>query len=335
MQQGHRVGHFDVGVKMNAPTVSGAIPTPSSHCYQLRLSHVKQSPFAEQVEAETIAWMFAHQLFLDDSYFKRVKKMEISKYAGYSHPFGDYDALLLFAKYITLWLLWDDFVIEKQADTKSLMAEMQQVFEGGLGQPRSKDNYISAWQSIILEYLARGASMKFMRRLGRNMLIWMQAAAQERASVFVAKREDFDDYLNRRIITIGMIPTAQLLELSSHLASDEAACMVLMSMASAKIVAFSNELVSVRKDGDWLNLVNIYQELQQCSLDDAYLAVVAMHDSAVAQYAALLRGLEPDKQHWGRYLQYCAEGFSYWHTVCGRYGCAGIHAIVQAPDHVA
>jgi len=311
---------------MNGQHAAGGSDDGRRYDYRITLSHVRLSSYADQVEAETLAWMFGHQLFQDERHFKRVQKMEIRKYAGYAHPFGLYADILLFAKYITLWLLWDDFVIEKEVDTGALMDEMKLVFDAGSGHAASKDNYIRAWQSIIADYLRRGASPAFISRLGRNMLNWMQTAAQEKMSVHETNREMFQVYLDRRIITIGMIPTAQLLELSANVGMAETGLAHQMTIESAKIVAFANELVSVAKDNDWLNLVVIYREINRCSLDEAYCAVVAMHDAAVQRYAVLLGELEADKQEWGKYLQYCAEGFSYWHTVCPRYNDARIGA---------
>lgn len=317
---------------MNGRHTAGRLQDKRQHSCQITLSHVKQSSYADQVEAETIAWMFRQQLFRDEKYFNRVRKMEIRKYAGYAHPFGAYEDILLFAKYITLWLLWDDFVIEKAADTTALMGEMQLVFDAGTGHAASNDNYVKAWQSIISDYLERGASPAFIRRLGRNMIIWMQTAAQEKTSAFAADREAFQAYLDRRIITIGMIPTAQLLELSANVEMTETELMHQMTIESAKIVAFANELASVKKDCGWLNLVTIYQEINRCSLDEAYCAVAAMHDAAVERYAVLLEQLEADKQEWGKCLQYCAEGFSYWHTVCPRYhnACISVNLLSAA-----
>lgn len=295
--------------------------------YQISLSHVALSPYAAQVETETIAWMSKYHLFQEEKHYKRVQAMEIRKYAGYAHPFGSYEDTLLFAKYITLWLLWDDFVIECEADTRAAMIEMREVFDVETERQPSRDNYILAWQSIISDYHTHGASPAFLSRLGANMIAWMDAAAHEKASASQVRRENFLAYLERRIITIGMIPTAQLLELSADVELAETELIRRMVIESAKIVAFANELASVKKDKGWINLVNVYREVNRCSLDEAYHAVVTMHDAAVRQYDALLHELGPGSQEWGRLLQYCAEGFSYWHTVCLRYegACMGVN----------
>ncbi|MBC8723577.1 hypothetical protein F6X37_18910 [Paraburkholderia sp. 31.1] len=51
------------------------------------MSPVKQSPYALQVEAATIASMIELHLIENESHLKRVQKIEISRYAGYAYQF--------------------------------------------------------------------------------------------------------------------------------------------------------------------------------------------------------------------------------------------------------
>jgi hypothetical protein len=288
--------------------------------YKIALSHVKQSPYASQVEAATIGWMRELNLLRTDEHLRRVNKMEISKYAGYAYPFGDYDDTLLFAKYITLWLLWDDLVVEKGSDLRATVTGISDVFMCATSEQRDDDNYLRAWRSIVSDYRLRGASQAFLERLGRNMLTWLRTAAAEKASVFQSRYDSLQTYINRRVITIGMIPTAQLLELNASTEIPQSQLVWDLVIESSRIVAFSNELASVEKDIDWVNLVSIYRKINRCSIDKAYRAIIDMHDMSVRRMARLLEHTTGETRKWAELLQYCAEGFSYWQTVCTRYG---------------
>lgn len=152
------------------------------------------------------------------------------------------------------------------------------------------------------------------------MLSWLETATEEKASVFHPRRDTLQTYIDRRIITIGMIPTAQLLELE---VADEVRPLSLvwdLVIESSKIVAFSNELASVEKDAEWINLVSIYRQIHRCSVDEAYCAIIDMHDTAVRRMAGLIDSTNGETRKWAELLRYCAEGFSYWQTVCARYG---------------
>jgi hypothetical protein len=76
----------------------------------------------------------------------------------------------------------------------------------------------------------------------------------------------------------------------------------------------------VEKDIDWVNLVSIYRQINRCSIDKAYRAIIDMHDISVRRMTRLLEHTTGETRKWAELLQYCAEGFSDWQTVCTRYG---------------
>ncbi len=298
--------------------------------YKITLRHVQLSPYAEQVEVDTLAWMHQCHLIDDEVRRDRVLKMEIGKYAGYACPFFNYLETLNFAKYITLWLLWDDFVVERSDAESSIENNMRDAFLSSASLSKDSDPYTHAWQAIVSEYRVGGASDDFIERLYCNMFAWMQAAAAERASAVVSCTDGFQAFVDRRIITIGMIPTAQLLELCVREKIPQSSFVENMVLESSKIVAFSNELASVEKDENWINLVNIYRQINCCSEEDAYLAIISRHDKAVKNINIFTEAASGEIQKWAKTLQYCAEGFSYWQTICKRYSRSKVYCDRQS-----
>lgn len=293
--------------------------TPKQH--EIDLMHVRLSPYAHQVERETIAWMETCGLLPDARSLKKVERMAVWGYAGFSHPFGSMQELTLYSKYITLWLLWDDVVVERTSDVSLVLDGMAEAFQWDASHFRDADPYIRdirAWKSIVDGYKSLGVSNDYVERLGRKMATWIKTAASENSSIHVSHGVSPWSHLRKRLITIGVIPTAQLLDL--HIGNVDklpAACRVVVR-ASA-IVAIVNELVSVEKDEDRVNLVTLIQKDRECGFESAYGVVIDMYQASLTKLSALIDSLPPELKGWGVLMRHMAEGFSYWHFVCPRY----------------
>src|SRR5579884_3301518 len=85
---------------------------------------------SDRLEQEIILWLDNLGLLPTPQLKQKVHKMEIGAYTGFSHPFGTYAQALIYGKYITLWLLWDDVVIEKQASEEHIRDTIQALMQG-------------------------------------------------------------------------------------------------------------------------------------------------------------------------------------------------------------
>lgn len=306
---------------------AGSLSTPVSP--HLVLTHVRQSPYSVTLEQEVIAWMCGLGLLNDREELDRVTHMDVGKYAGFSYPDGAYEDILLYAKYITLWLLWDDFVVEKHEDLKAASQALHRIFSSPEPLASGEDNgYMLAWRAIASDLRGKNDSQAFFDRLADNMRIWIRTADLERRSVGIAVNGSFGKYLNRRMITIGMIPTSQLLETCAHASLPDSKTTRGMVRAACRIVGIANELASFSKDTDWINLVNVYSQLHGCGVDEARVQLVDLHNRSVRSLDRMVSRCDGAVRTWGERLQYCAEGFSYWHTVCPRYAGSSIGALV-------
>ncbi|GLQ94846.1 hypothetical protein GCM10007901_37990 [Dyella acidisoli] len=286
--------------------------------HELSLSHVKLSPYAYEVERETIAWMDASGLIPDEHCLESVSNMAVWGYAGFSHPFANSEELLLYSKYITLWLLWDDVVVERATDLRAVLHGMANAFRWDSGAWQEKDLYLRAWRSIVDGYKELGVSPDYLCRLNRKMATWVKTVARENHSVYSASVVNPWSHLRRRLVTIGVIPTAQLLDLDVG-DVDRLPTARRVVMAASAIVAIVNELVSVEKDADRVNLVALVQNRHQCDFESAYDRVVGLCRAELAKLSTLVDALPAGLQEWGVLMLHMAEGFSYWHFVCPRY----------------
>jgi hypothetical protein len=296
--------------------VSASSCTPLRH--DLSLSHVKLSRYAYDVERATIAWMDASGLIPDQRYLESVSRMAVWGYAGFSHPFASREELLLYSKYITLWLLWDDVVVEKATDLSAVLRGLADAFEWSHDPRSEKDPYLRAWMLIVDGYKELGVSRDYMHRLNRKMGTWVKTVAHENSSVHSIGTTSPWAHLRRRLVTIGVIPTAQLLDLTigdlDHV--PEARCVVL---AASAVVAIVNELVSMEKDVDRVNLIILVQRWYRCDFESAYALVVGLCRSELVKLSALVDALPVGLSGWGVLMRHMAEGFAYWHFLCPRY----------------
>lgn len=267
-----------------------------------------------------------------------VRRMNVRGYGGYAFPSGDWNRLYLNAFYVTLWLYWDDRVVENS--TKEL-DDFEDVVSAIAGEPMSRnaDRYALAWRYVADELMRAGASKQYMAQLAAKMKQWLIYAIQERkraAAVRDPSRTDlytYSDYLHQRMVTIGMIPTAQLIEQDvgfermanySHLPEiDE------LVECSGYLVAYMNELVSTAKDGKqkYSNLTQLGMSKYHMTLPEIKDYVVNKHAETVKRYdqleSLILRQVaDADRekmQNWIQALRLAVSGFEYWHLTAPRY----------------
>lgn len=246
---------------------------------------------------------------------------------------------------MTLWLIFDDKIVESKdrkmedfTDTINAMSGKKVAVKDETKMDDITKQiylYAKAWENIVSKLKAKidtdckEVDEKIFTRLGQVMRQWIFYALKE-ASMTDEEKElrEFEHYLDQRIVSIGMIPPAILLEMSTD--TDRSAlwksdAMQKMVRLSAVIVAIGNELLSFPKDSqsDYVNLVSVYMKSRQCDVVEAHKAMAKINDDAIKEYDRLFSTFSTTEQHklqkWAHYLRMCACGFSYWHTTSERY----------------
>ena len=297
---------------------------------------VKLSPFAKTIEEETIKWMDSLNLISNASTLAHLRAMEPCHYAGYSHSMAAYDHALVYCKYITMWLLWDDERVEVAKDFSSIEQPLN-ALSGELIE-KSPDPYMAAFKHIGDEYERLGASRNWRIRFADKMKEWALNAIQEEAvrrSKHNADVRDFEDAVKLRAITVGIRPNSVTLERAVGIELPDYICshshyLELIDQA-ALICCLINDVVGVPKDinNNQLNsnLVLYYKSYFKTSLYDAYQAIVELHNTAVKRYDELVQKLLhiceldfKEKLHtFCSHLRYMDTGFGFWHKDCIRY----------------
>lgn len=302
------------------------------------LAPVQLSPFAISIEDETIACMDSLGLVPNAQCLEHLRAMEPRHYAGYSHSMASYEHALMYCKYITMWLLWDDHCVEVASDFASIAAPLQ-ALAGETVTTHATDPYVAAFQHIGDEYERLGASRNWRIRFADKMKEWAQCAIDEetirRTITTGAHSRSFEQAVKLRAITVGIRPNSIPLERavgielpsSIYFCSDYAA----LIDKAALICCIINDIVGVPKDikNNQINsnLVLYHRLCFQTSLFDSYQAVLTLHNQAITEYddlaKKLLHNCEPPFRErlstFIAHLRYMDTGFGLWHRDCIRY----------------
>ena len=300
---------------------------------------VKLSPFASTIEEETIDWLESLGLVTNAEQRAHFRAIEPRHYAGYSHSMASYEHALLYCKYITMWLLWDDGCVEAATDYSDIAEPLTALAGEEVPAARKNDPYVLAFKHIGDEYERLGATREWRIRLAADMSEWTKHAVEEE----IVRRKggdgisgrNFSDAIKLRTITAGIRPTILPLERAvgievPHEIHTDPDYRDLVDQA-ARICWIVNDLVSVPKDIEneqkETNLILYHRMRFGGSLHDSCLALLKIHDKAVETYdvlaAKLLAKTPPVFRErmstFFDHLRYMDSGFGFWHSDCIRY----------------
>ncbi len=297
---------------------------------------VRLSPFAQTIEEETVQWMDALGLIKNQERLQHVRAMEPRHYAGYTHSMASYDHALMYCKYITMWLLWDDECVEVAHDFAQIELPLLALSGEAINQ-KDLSPYVLAFKHLGDVYEQLGATRAWRRRFADKMIEWAKRAIDEEK---VRLTQDYanrtvEDAIKLRSFTVGIRPNSVPLEravgieVPSYIYLDDD-YEALLDQA-AIICCIVNDLVGVPKDikNNQIksNLVLYHQLYHECSLRESYHALIDVHDKAVARYDKLAdilldkteEGYKERLSTFFTHLRYMDSGFGFWHRDCIRY----------------
>ena len=302
------------------------------------LAPVRLSPFAVTIEEETINWMSSIHLVPTEESYNHLRNMEPRHYAGYSHSMAAYDHALMYCKYITMWLLWDDQCVEVTQDVADIDLPMralagEEILEG------ADEPYVIAFKHIGDEYERLGASRSWRIRFANKMREWAHCAIEEerirRLGNVNEVNRSFEEAVQLRAITVGIRPNSIPLERAVGIELPDTIVQSteyqLIIDKAALICCIINDIVGVPKDllnqQIKSNLILYHRMCFNTSLLDSYYALLALHDKAVLDYDYLAQQLLDNCADDFRerlsvflnHLRYMDTGFGFWHRDCVRY----------------
>ena len=288
-----------------------------------------ENPFAAEAELRVLQWF--ESLGCSPTEVERAKKFDAAGYVGIPFPMLSREKTIRIAKYLSLWLLWDDVEVEKQEGRWRI--EVGHVLADQ--RPERMTRFDEGWWQLLGE-LAIQRSPAWIERLCEAMALW-NAAAVEEAMVTRAHRErgevlSFDRQMQLRIATIGMYATIHLLEDAQNFERTREfhahPTVQRLEALAGQIVGLGNDLLSLGKDcaEDQCNLVTTLMRERDISIETAIERLVRMHDEALEEFDRLGDWLEnnlakpiPQLGRWLQDLRYASLGFSLWESQAPRY----------------
>jgi hypothetical protein len=290
---------------------------------------VARNPFAGDAQRLVLEWFAG--LGCTPQELERARKFDTAGYIGIPFPTLPADKTLLHARYLSLWLLWDDVHVESLKERWKIGAE--HVLTGR--RPPGMTRFDEGWWQIFQE-LAATHSAEWIQGLCQAMATWSDAAVEE-ATAMLRYRETgvplrFERQLELRIATIGMYATVHLLEdaYEAELPRElhQHPTVRRLKDLSNLLVGLGNDILSFAKDRAQRqpNLVSTLMEERGLSVEDAMETLIRMHDEAILEFDQLAGSLgsgapREDRliQRWLQDVRYASLGFSLWEAQAPRY----------------
>ena len=287
---------------------------------------------AARVEREALAWF--RSIGCSEREIRMVRAFQPSRYVGLPFPLAGYREALFLAKYLSLWLLWDDVAIESGANAWKIRGE-HVLSPGAAALPAGATRFDAAWLSLLRE-LSGSMSPGWIEMFCGTMAAWSSAALDEarlsRRWMEGRARISFEESVQCRINTIGMHATSYFLEYAGGIelpaGFHEHPTVGAIKDVAGEIVGLGNDIWSLGKDYalGYINVILALKEELGVSLFEAFCRVIAAHNDSVAELDALASGLpsfgsgyDAWVAKWLTDLRHCCVGFELWESVAPRY----------------
>lgn len=292
-------------------------------------SSITCNPHAREAEAVVLSW-FA-DLGCTEAELSRARRFDVAGYVGLPFPTLSADMTIFNAKFLSLWLLWDDVQVESSRSRWCIEAEHVLANQ----RPEGMTRFDEGWWQLFRE-LATHRGPEWVRKLCEEMSAWLDAAHEESRLRQRYQSQgllpSFADHLELRNVTIGMYPMMSLLEhfqgvelpLAFHAHPSVRRLKVLASM----LVGLGNEILSFGKDyvEEQINLLSTLMHERDLSGEDALACLISMHNEAIAEYDHLASTLgswspelDPVIERWLQDVRHASLGFSLWEAQSPRY----------------
>lgn len=296
---------------------------------------VDQHPCAEAVEDQTLNWMHELGLLRDAAQEGSVRAMCPRFYGGCSGSMLSFETDLLYTRYLTMWLLWDDEVIETSTHPHALEPYFR-AMEGTVHAPELR-GYHLAWHQVGRALKALGASKALEMRWTEAMRRYAGFALSETAirNDPDADRRSFEEAFLMRTYTIGAAPAVIYLEACCGAELPEVMADThdyqRWAHHAAVLQALQNDIASVpkdlRKEEFATNMVLRHWRDHGGALRESYQAMLDLHDRSVEAFddcvhLLLARTRSDDRERLQQYfdhVRYMETGFGFYHVRAERY----------------
>lgn len=287
------------------------------------------NPYAEKVERLTLRWLA--DLGCSFDLVDRARQFRLGHHAGIPFPLTSSEKTLRIAKYLSLWLLWNDLT----SDGHELHLRVRPEHVLSNRYPTDLNPLEMGWLQLLQEFSAT-RSPEWIMDICQAMSTLGNAAAAEAAA-------------NRRYRDTGVLPTfAEGLKHCTGTSGLEGAVYLLedaydfelprsfheypmtrrLKVLASQIIGVGNDILSFGKDHAQhrLNLVSILMHENGLPVDAAMGELVQMHNDTVSEYDCVASELprwsssaDYYVRRWLKDVRYASLGFSLWAAGAPRY----------------
>lgn len=298
---------------------------------------ITRNPYAQDAQRGVLEWFAS--LGCTAGELKRASRFDAAGYVGVPFPFVSEAKTHRLARYLSLWLLWDDVHVESLQNRWRIGA--QDIIQRQ--PPPGMTRFDQGWWQLFGEF-SQCRSRRWIEDVCRCMETWSDAAADE-ARIIVRAQDGlglptFEEQLGLRIATIGMFATVYLLEdaYDHELPVDfhTHPTVLRIKVLANQIVGLGNDIFSCGKDcaEGKINLVTTLMQQNGMSAPQALEHLIELHDASLQEYDRLATTLrswscddDPYIARWVQDVRYASIGFTLWESQAPRYSA---HKLVVA-----
>lgn len=289
-----------------------------------------RNPFAPQVQSEAEAWFQSLGVIHDATTAARFRGMAVGEYGGLPFPLADRAGLTAATRFLSLWLFHDDLLegLHDGRDEAILAALRGEPDEAPEGPP-----CLRGWWELGRTLQAR-MSPRWLDRLTERFAAWLLTLEAERrlaARSQQGRPPSAAEYLEVRLLNIGVFPTLLFVELTTGTPVPEAVAahpaFQTIELLAAGLITIANDLYAFTKDREqgWPNLVASLAADQELPLSAAFDRAAALHRSWLTQLVCaeqqLLLAADDTlgMKRWLRGVHHVIGGLTRWHECASRY----------------
>lgn len=290
---------------------------------------VDVNPAHEAARLDTERWLREIGVLADESAARTFDAMNVGWYGGAPFPRAAYPELTTIARFFTLWIFHDEVL-------EGLGVEAPRVLAAAVrGEPErcpQDSPYVRGWWELGRRFRA-AMSERWLARFSQRFLEWLASVDAEARLAAEAQRSGrpptLEAYMAVRATNIGVRPTACWIEYALGRELDEAVLsdpdVERAEQLACRIVTFQNDVAGFDKDErrGWPNAVRSVVVDDGVSVEAAFDAIVALHDSDVAELEAacdrLARRHGEAARAWTTGLACMVAGLGKWQLHTPRY----------------
>lgn len=268
----------------------------NANALQYSFSH-QLNPNAEAMEAVIRGWIETDYNWLPDKMKFKYGKTGMGHCGGCIFPHASMAQLTAICRFF-IWAFTVDDIHERSAPSEIERIRRISMEALRYGNFISDEQLFASLPQMREELLAVG-SAHWLDRFCDSIDMYFDGLKEEVGYRVPKIFPDFETFVSIRMKAVNVYPMIHLAEaITGTILPDEIVKLPVvdrMELLTCRILAWSNDYFSahLEKDKDVLNLVLMIEHESGCSLSEAYLRALAIHDADVEEFLMLKQQL-PD-----------------------------------------